>query len=198
MEYHYAIALTGGIASGKSTVASLLKLYGFSIIDADTIAHLIVEEQKEALVTLFGTTIVENGHIHRKKLGEIIFTDSSKRATLEALVHPLIHEKILAEAAKLETKKIPYILDIPLFFETGTYPFSHSVVVYTPRKTQYHRLVAREGLTKLQADARLNAQLDIEEKKKRAWRVVDNSGTLKELQSRVEVLATELKERIYD
>ena len=191
--FEHAIALTGGIATGKSTVCNILKLYGFSIIDADKIAHEVLEEQKEKIEKIFGKEYIKNGKVDRKALAKLIFSNKDAKTKLENLLHPLIKKKIVEESLKLEKYKVPYIIDIPLFFETKNYPIKKVVVVYAPKKIQLQRLIEREGLSEEEAIKRLNAQMDIEKKKKLATYVIDNSKDLKHLQKEIEKFIEKVK-----
>ncbi|WP_187647675.1 dephospho-CoA kinase [Nitrosophilus labii] len=191
--FEHAIALTGGIASGKSTVCNILKLYGFSIIDADKIAHQVLEEQKEKIAEIFGKEYIKNGKVDRKALGKLIFNEPKAKKSLEELLHPLIKQKIETESLKLEKYKVPYIVDIPLFFETKNYPIKKVVVVYAPKEIQLKRVLEREELSEGEAKKRLNAQMDIEKKKELATYVIDNSKDLKHLQKEIEVFVEKVK-----
>ncbi len=184
--FKYAIALTGGIATGKSTVCNILKLYGFSIIDADKIAHKVLEEQKESISKIFGKEYIKDNKVDRKKLAKLIFSNKEAKNSLEKLLHPLIKERITKESLKLEKYKVPYIIDIPLFFETKNYPIKRVVVVYAPKVIQLKRLIKREGLDEVEAKKRISSQMDIEEKKKLATFIIDNSKDLKHLQKEIE------------
>ena len=184
--FKYAIALTGGIATGKSTVCNILKLYGFSIIDADKIAHKVLEEQKKTISKIFGKEYIKDNKVDRKKLAKLIFSDKDAKKSLEKLLHPLIKERIIEESLKLEKYKVPYIIDIPLFFETKNYPIKRVMVVYAPKEIQLKRLMKREGLDEVEAKKRISSQIDIEEKKKLANFVIDNSKDLKHLQKEIE------------
>jgi dephospho-CoA kinase len=186
MPYKNAYILTGGIATGKSTVCSLLKISGFSIIDADIVAKEELENSKEELKKAFGSSIFTDGVIERKKLAQIIFDSDEQREKLNSILHPKIRASISKQAEILDKKGVPFILDIPLFFETQGYAGKMNVVVYTPREIQLQRLCQREGLEKSQALKRIQAQMDIEEKKRRADWVIDNSKDLKHLQQEVE------------
>ncbi|MEF3191426.1 MAG: dephospho-CoA kinase [Campylobacterales bacterium] len=190
-----AIALTGGIASGKSTVCSLLKLHGFHIIDADTIAHDLLQQEAASVRVLFGDEVMDGKLVSRKKLGAVVFADPNKRRELEALLHPRIRNAILGACQERERFNKPYIVDIPLFYETNAYPIDRVIVIYTPRHLQEARLMARDGLDRQQAQQRLDAQIDIEEKKKRATWIVDNSRDLKHLQREVENLVAQIKDQ---
>lgn len=187
MAFEHAIILTGGIASGKSTACTLLKLRGFTIIDADVIAHQVLEEQRGEISRLFGEDFVVSGKVDRKRLGALIFTDEEARRKLEGLLHPLIQEKIIRESERMDGYGVPYLIDIPLYFERkSAYGAKKVAVVYTPKEIQIQRLCEREGFREDEALQRLNAQLDIEEKRKDADFVIDNSGNLKQLQDEID------------
>ncbi len=182
MSFQYAIALTGSIATGKSTVANIFKDYGFKIIDADTISHTMLDAQHEKIAELFGEAYVENGKVMRKKLGALIFGDTYAKAKLEALLHPLIYDEIEREARLLDEKAKHYLVDIPLFFETNRYPIKESIVVYVPKALQLERLMKRDGSSNIEAQRRIESQMNIEQKREKASYVIDNSKTLKNLQ----------------
>ena len=186
MAFKYAIALTGGIATGKSTVASLLALHGFRVIDADAVAHRLLDEHSGWVAETFGARFVENGKVLRGELGKVIFSDPEAKATLEAYLHPLIREAIEEESERQDAFKFPYLIDIPLYFETQAYPIRDSVVVYTPKAVQLQRFMKRSGFGEAEALRRIESQMDIEEKKRRATWVIDNSGDLKHLQEECE------------
>lgn len=187
MNLKYAIALSGGIGSGKSTVASLLKLYGYCVICADSIAHRVLEDNKDAVVEVFGIEILdEQGEIDRKKLGEIVFSNGNFRKELEAILHPKIKAEILERAQREERKRIPYFVDIPLFFECGDYPIAHSLLVFTTQELQISRLRERNGFSKEEALRRINAQMPLEDKHNLASYVIDNCGSLESLQQKLE------------
>jgi len=182
MAFEYAVALTGGIASGKSTATIMLSLFGFRFIDADKISHQIIETQHQEIRDIFGEEFIVNGAVNRKALGRIIFSDREKRAKLEALLHPLIYNEILKESKRQDRHQKPYLIDIPLFFEKGNYPIAESVVVYTPKSKQIERLMDRDGISKAEAIEKIESQMPIEEKRNNATYVIDNSGNLKQLQ----------------
>jgi dephospho-CoA kinase len=189
-----AIALTGGIASGKSTVCSLLLLNGFTIIDADKISREVMAANQQAIIALFGEDIqAADGTIDRAKLGARIFADPAERKKLEHFMHPKIKEAILERCTKQERFNVPYIVDIPLLFETNNYNFKRSVLVYTPRDIQLKRLVDREGYSDIEAAGRLDAQLPIDDKRAMATYVIDNTHTLKDLQQEVEMFTQQIK-----
>jgi len=186
MAFEYAVVLTGGIATGKSTATTILSLLGFRFIDADTIAHAVLDAQHAAVAERFGAELVTEGKVDRKRLGAMIFADPQKRRELEALLHPLIEEAIRAQAQKQDALGKPYLIDIPLFFERGAYPIERSVVVYAPAQTQLKRLMEREGFSEAEALQRIEAQMDIEAKRAQATWVIDNTGDLAHLQAECE------------
>ncbi|MBX7490719.1 dephospho-CoA kinase [Helicobacter turcicus] len=187
MSLKYAIALSGGIGSGKSTVASLLRLYGYQVICADSIAHKVLEENKDSVIAVFGEEILDNqGRINRKKLGGIVFSNTNLLKRLEEILHPKIKAEILEEAQREEQKKIPYFVDIPLFFEQGDYPIVNSLLISTTQELQIERLKKRNGFSKKEALSRINAQMPLEQKYKMASYVIDNCGSLESLQQELE------------
>ena len=181
MDFKYAVALTGSIATGKSTVSKIFQSFGFMVIDADHIAHDILDEEYKAIETLFGKKYVKSKKVKRKKLGKLVFAEEKKRQELETLLHPLIYEKIRKLSQKEDKKKKPYLVDIPLFFESERYPISKSLVVFTKEKKQLKRLMKRESYSKKEAQARIDTQINIEKKRVLATYVVDNNGDLKNL-----------------
>lgn len=193
MAFEYAIALTGGIATGKSTVASLLGLNGLRIIDADTIAHRILDEHSSWVVERFGDAFVKNGKVDRSALGKIIFADPEAKKELETFLHPKIRVAIEEQSEKQDKLKYPYLIDIPLFFETSSYPIKNSVVVYTPKALQLERFMKRNGFSQEESLRRIESQMDIDEKKARATWVIDNSSNLKHLQHECEQFVDTIK-----
>ena len=187
-----AIALTGGISTGKSTVCNLFKLHGFLTIDADLIAHKLLDENSNKIATMFGEQYVENGKVLRKELGKIIFSNEENKLKLEALLHPLIKEQIIKESKIFEEQNKPYFVDIPLFFEKMSYPIPKSLVIYTPKEIQIQRLMKRDNIDEDEAKLKISNQMDIEEKRKLADMVIDNSQNLKHLQAEVERIIGEI------
>jgi dephospho-CoA kinase len=186
MAFKYAIALTGSIATGKSTVASLLALNGMRVIDADTISHEILDASSLWVEQTFGDNYIKFSKVDRAQLGKLIFSDKEAKTRLEAFLHPKIREEIIRRSEKQDRLKFPYLIDIPLFFENGNYDISDSVVVYTPSEIQLERFMKRNGYTKEESLSRIATQLPIEEKKNRATWVIDNSKDLKHLQQECE------------
>ncbi len=195
MAFEYAIALTGGIATGKSTVASLMMLNGVRIIDADVISHKILDANATWVSENFGPDYVEQAKVLRSELGKVIFSDPEKKELLENFLHPKIRQEIELQSQKQDTFKFPYLIDIPLFFEKKGYDIEESVVVYTPKEIQLERFIKRNGFSKEEAQQRIASQLDIDEKKRRATYVIDNSKNLKHLQQECEEFVEQIKQR---
>ena len=187
MAYEYAIALTGGIATGKSTVASLMALNGMRVIDADTISHEILDASSLWVSETYGEEFLKNSKkVDRAKLGQLVFSDEKAKLTLEKYLHPKIRTEIEKRSEKQDSFKFPYLIDIPLFFENNNYNIKDSVVVYTPKEVQLERFVKRNGYTKEDSLSRIASQMSIDEKKEKATWVIDNSKNLKHLQQEVE------------
>ncbi len=188
-----AIVLTGGIATGKSTASALMQLFGFRVIDADKIAHEVLDNSILEIEEAFGKEYIKDYKVDRKALGALVFADANKRAKLEAIVHPKIKDEILAKAKEQEKLGKPYLIDIPLFFEReGAYNIEKSIVVYAPLELQLKRLMQRDSLSKEEAMQRINAQLPIEVKKQKATFLIDNSKDLTHLQKECERVKEEI------
>jgi len=197
MAYEYAIALTGSIATGKSTVAALLALNGMRVIDADTISHEILEDSKEWVRETFGKEyIIPSGKVDRAKLGAYIFSHPAAKKVLEDFLHPKIKAEIEKRSEEQDKFKFPYLIDIPLFFENANYPIQESIVVYTPADVQMERFMKRNGYSEEESRKRIASQLPIDVKKEKATWVIDNSQNLKHLQNEVELFVDKIK-KIY-
>ncbi|GAA9299488.1 dephospho-CoA kinase [Helicobacter pylori] len=184
-----AIALTGGIGTGKSTTIKILESQGYQILDADKIAHQLLQEHRFEIVRHFGSDILEKDILNRKKLGAIVFQNANELKWLEDFLHPLIRECMLQKAYELEKNHQAYFLDIPLFFEVGgkkCYPVSKVVLVYAPRVLQIERLLERDKLKEAEILQRLACQMDIEQKRALSDYIIDNSSSLKDLSKQVE------------
>ena len=193
MSFQYAIALTGGIATGKSTVASLLSLNGMRVIDADTISHKILDASSQWVKGTFGKEYISGEKVDRAKLGKLVFSNLDAKKHLEEYLHPKIRKEIEKRAIKQDKFSFPYLIDIPLFFENGAYDIKESVVIYTPKEIQLERFMKRNGYSKEESLRRIESQMDIEEKKKRATWVIDNSKDLKHLQKECENFVEKIK-----
>ncbi|HTP26923.1 MAG TPA: dephospho-CoA kinase [Anaeromyxobacteraceae bacterium] len=182
------VGLTGGIASGKSTFANALRALGTPVIDADELARVAVAKGSpglDALVAEFGKEILTpSGELDRRRMGERAFADPVARTRLEAVIHPLVHELFRAERARLATEGHSLcVYDVPLLFEAKLeHEVDLSVVVWAPHEVQIARLEARNGLTRAAAEARLAAQLPLDEKAARADVVIANDGDLSALE----------------
>ncbi|GAA9771335.1 dephospho-CoA kinase [Helicobacter pylori] len=189
MVFKNAIALTGGIGTGKSTTIKILESQGYQILDADKIAHQLLQEHRFEIAQHFGSDILEKGILNRKKLGAIVFQNTNELKWLEDFLHPLIREGMLQKAYELEKNHQAYFLDIPLFFEVGgkkCYPVSKVVLVYAPRVLQIERLLERDKLKEAEILQRLACQMDIEQKRAMSDCIIDNSSSLKDLNKQVE------------
>jgi len=193
MAFKYAIALTGGIATGKSTVASLLSLNGMRVIDADSISHEILDASYAWVKENFGEEFVNGSKVNRAKLGSLMFSNSEAKKKLEEFLHPKIRDEIEKRSIKQDSFKFPYLIDIPLFFENGAYDIKESVVVYTPPDIQLERFMKRNGYSKEESLKRINSQMSIEEKRAKATWVIDNSKNLKHLQKECEEFVDKIK-----
>ena len=194
------IGLTGSIATGKSTVARVFKDLGFYVIDADEIAHSVYKKGEKAyfeILKAFGKSILdENGEINRKKLGKLVLNDKKKLSLLEKIVHPLVEQKRLEilRRIKNEDPRAFVIYDVPLLFEKNLKSmFDCVIVVYVPQEIQIKRLMKRDRISKDEALKKVSLQLSIEEKKRLADIVIDNSKTLKETQKQVEDIVKKIK-----
>ncbi|WP_149715243.1 dephospho-CoA kinase [Campylobacter concisus] len=184
-----AYVITGSIASGKSTVVNLLKERGFSVIDADVIAHEQLEICKREILEVFGEQILdEAGKIDRKKLGAIVFHEPKKLKNLEQILHPKIKAEIFFKASQLESLGQVYFVDIPLFFEKKERyaEFKNVAVIYAPKELLLSRLMSRNGLNLEDAKARVELQMDIEQKREMAKFVIDNSNDRENLELELE------------
>lgn len=191
------IGLTGGIASGKSTVANLFAALGVDLIDTDAIARELVEPGTPALAAIreaFGPDVLTaGGELDRRRLRNIVFADAAKRRKLEAILHPRIRREALARA---ESSDAPYVmLAVPLLFESGFDRLvDRSLVVDCPETVQLERLIRRDDVAETEARAVMAAQMSRESRRQAADDVIDNGGSLES--TRAQVLA--LHERYLD
>lgn len=192
------VGLTGGVASGKSTVAALLAELGAVVIDADLLAREVVApgtDGLEEVVAAFGPHVLaDDGGLDRAALGAIVFADPERRRLLEEIIHP----RVRARAAQLEASADPdavVVHDIPLLTETGQAgDFDAVIVVDVPVETQLDRLVGLRGMAEGDARARIAAQATREQRAAVATYLIDNTGTLAELRTRVEQVLAELRD----
>jgi dephospho-CoA kinase len=183
--------LTGGIASGKSTVSRMLRELGAEVLDADVIAREVVEPGTpglQAVAERFPGVLDASGRLDRAKLGARVFGDPKERAALNALLHPLIGQQFLLRTQELAERGLERVIyDAPLLIENRLHEAMNGVVlVWVPREVQKARLMGRDGLDEAAAEARLAAQLPLDEKRQHATWLVDNSGDLGTTRARVE------------
>ncbi|PFT98420.1 dephospho-CoA kinase [Bacillus thuringiensis] len=188
------IGLTGGIASGKSTVSEMFRELSIPVIDADVIAREVVEQGKPAynkIVEVFGAEVLQqDGELDRPRLGSIVFYNEEKRLQLNKIVHPAVREE-------MNRKKEMYIkegmqavvLDIPLLFESKlTSPVDRILVVAVKPHTQLERLMKRNNFSEEEATARIQSQMPLEEKVKNADEVINNDGTIMGTKTQLQVI----------
>jgi dephospho-CoA kinase len=193
------VGLTGGIASGKSIVAAELAARGAIIIDADVLAREVVEPGTPALAAIidrFGVQILKDGQLDRARLAEIVFADPIARRDLERIVHPAVR----ARAAELERAAggaAVVVHVIPLLVETGQHEdFDLVVTVDADFETQIKRLMARNRLSRAEAESRIAAQASREDRTRAADVVVDNTGNMTQLTEQIDALWTELSSAV--
>ncbi|HCV3557059.1 TPA: dephospho-CoA kinase [Staphylococcus aureus] len=190
------IGLTGGIASGKSTVSELLSVFGFKVVDADKAAREAVKKGSKGLTQVrevFGDEAIdENGEMNRRYMGDLVFNHPEKRIELNAIIHPIVRD--IMEEEKQEYLKQGYnvIMDIPLLFENELENTVDEVwVVYTSESIQMDRLMQRNNLSLENAKARVYSQISIDKKSRMADHVIDNLGDKLELKQNLERLLEE-------
>ncbi|MGE8078559.1 dephospho-CoA kinase [Peribacillus loiseleuriae] len=186
------IGITGGIASGKSSISQFIREeLGFTIIDADIAAREVVEPGQEAyqeIVEVFGTDLLlSDTSIDRAKLGGIIFHDEKKRRKLNEIVHPAVRKRMLQQKeTAFELGEKVLFMDIPLLFESKlTHMVDKTILIYVDERIQLERLMKRNGLSEVDAKARIDSQMPLVEKKKLADAVVMNNGSLEESKEQV-------------
>jgi dephospho-CoA kinase len=191
------IGLTGGVASGKSSVAAILRELGAIVIDADQLAREVVAKGTPGLqqvVESFGPGVLTaDGDLDRAKMGSIVFADEDRRRVLEAIVHPLVFERIV-ELEEAAAGADLIVHDIPLLAESGrAETFDAVIVVDAPPGVQVERMVRDRGWTTEEARARIGAQTSREDRRAVATYVIDNTGTLDDLRQRVTEVVEELR-----
>jgi dephospho-CoA kinase len=193
------IGLTGGIATGKSSVTKVLRTLGYTVIDADEVAHAVTAVGEPAvplIVCAFGLVVQKpDGSLDRQKLGQIVFGRPEEIKKLEQIVHPFIIAKVASERKKLESAGVPVAFyDVPLLFEKNMESlFDAVILVWATEEQQRRRLLTRNGLTPEQIEARLKSQWPITVKKSKTPYVIDNSKDEAFLKLEIARVLAELK-----
>lgn len=196
------LGLTGGIATGKSTADNFFKQKKIPVIDADEIAHTLLEINQPAYLAIkktFGTTYFKNdGSLDRAKLGQLVFNDHAQLAKLNSLTHPLIFKEIERQIKAKRQENIDLIvLDIPLLFESNAQKYCDRVLVITSSPAvELTRLKQRNHLSTEEAKARINSQMPLAEKAAKADYVVDNTGTIDELEEKLTQVLLAIKAEV--
>jgi len=194
------VGLTGGVASGKSTVAAVLRELGAVVVDSDVLAREVIEPGTpglDAVVAEFGPDVLTpDGRLDRARMGAVVFGDSERRAALEAIIHPLVR----ARAAEIEAAApagVAVVHDIPLLVETGqAASFDAVLVVDVPEAVQLERAMRERGWDEAEARSRVAAQATRQERLAAATHVIDNTGTLEDLRRRVTEVFGELTRKV--
>ena len=195
------IGLTGGIATGKSTVVKIFEELGAGIVDSDLIAREIVEPGKPAyseIVEYFGKNILApDGKIDREKLGEIVFNDNEKRQALNGMTHPRVFEEMQNQIKSFAEKDVEVVLcDVPLLIESGGQDWLKPIIlVYASPENQLDRLMERDKCSRQRALSRISSQMSIDEKRKHADIIIDNSGTVENTRAQTLDIWKKLTER---
>lgn len=184
------IGLTGGIASGKSTASAYLRELGATIVDADAISRASTRRGGaafEAVCAAFGDILGADGEIDRRKLGGIVFADEDARRKLNSIVHPAVMAESRAQIENARASGVKVcILDVPLLFETGMERLCDETwLIYVPREEQIRRMAERDGLDAAAAAARIDSQMPLEEKLKRADVAIDSSDTIEQTREKL-------------
>lgn len=193
------IGLTGGIGSGKSTVSNWIKKQKIPLVDADEIAHQVVNPGTpglEQVVAMFGPSMLtDEGHLNRKKMGEMVFGDKAKLMLLERILHPLIQQEVSRQRAKYESEGCAFaIYDVPLLYEKKMQSqFDKVIVVSAPQALQVQRIKERDGLSDSEIQKRLMQQLPMAEKESKSDYIIRNEGTLQDLEKQIAKVVASLQ-----
>lgn len=195
------VGLTGGVASGKSTVSSILLDKGFEVIDADIISREVVEDGKPALEEIakyFGEKILnDDKSLNRRELGDLVFSNKELLQVLNHIIHPYIFKELAYQLKKACYRNDIVFIDIPLLIESYDKFLKEGIIfdevwlVYVDEETQLSRLMSRSNLNKKQATDRIKAQMPLDEKKEKATRIIDNNGDLTQLNKYMEEILSE-------
>ena len=194
------IGLTGGIGTGKSTVARRLVEKGYRVIDADMISRSIIEKDEviKEILEKIDKDLFENGKINRKKLAQIVFKDEKKLDVLNSIMHPWIIREMKKEIEKQRKIYDIVIVDMPLIFEMKIEKeFEVILLVYASKQVQIKRIVQRDGRTEEEAESIINSQIDLEFKRKRSDYILENNGTLEHLYAKTDKILKEIEKDIH-
>lgn len=195
------IGLTGGIACGKSTVTAELRRRGVTVIDFDILARLVVEPGTEGLAAVvdhFGPEILDNnGCLNRKRLGRIVFSKPGERERLNEILGPLIDQEMEGQLAYYQREQVPVVvLDTALLFESGLDARCDATIVITcDRQTQIDRIVARDGLSREEAEQRIDSQMDPVARASKATWILDNCGPMASIDREIDSVWTKFLNR---
>ena len=171
------VGITGGVASGKTTVRKFFEELGAISIDADTLCHKKIEEIKEKLGEEFGEKVLKNGKVNREELRKIIFQDDKARVKLEKILHPYVKKEILYYREQREKKGV-VVCEVPLLFEVGWESLFDEIVVVKRCREKRIESLLKKGFSREEAEKVINLQLPLKEKVKLAHHVIDNQGDL--------------------
>lgn len=193
------VGLTGGLASGKSTVGRMFERFGCLLVEADALGHRVLEPDGAAfrpVVALFGDQILRDGRIDRKTLGRIVFSDPAKLERLNAIVHPLVFDfekRLLDEFERTNPNGIA-VVAAAIMIETGSYKrYAKIVLAVCPEAEQIRRAMARDGLTESEVRARLSRQMPLEQKRKFADYIIDTSGPVAQTEAQARAVFDQLR-----
>ena len=192
------LGLTGGIASGKSTVAAILRRLGAAIINADELSREVVQPEQDAwkeIITTFGPDILqEDKTLDRRKLRKIVFDNPHARKELEAIIHPRVRALAEKKITELAAGNSIIVYEVPLLFEAQIHLWLRPVILVACEiGTQRKRLLERDHLTEIEAQRHLDAQMNLEEKRKLADYVIENDGNLEELEQKVRAVLQQIQ-----
>lgn len=175
------IGLTGSIASGKSTASSYLRKLGYNVIDCDKIAHEVLNSCTKELIDIFGSDIVDENVINRKKLGSIVFNNKELLLKLNDITHPLVKQRVIASLSDF------CFIDCPLLFETDFIDLvDKTLLIYVDKETQINRLMNRDNISKEESIKKINLQMSLEEKKILSNYVICNNKSQKMLYNKLD------------
>jgi len=186
------IGLTGSIACGKSTVSAYLKLLGYTVADADAISHSLTAPGGAALGSIrdaFGDSVFDGDVLNRRALGSMVFADPKKLETLNSILHPLIISSIEAALSSHDAPNTLVFGDVPLLYECGmAHMFDRVWVVSVPQDVQLDRICMRDGLSREEAQKRIDAQMPLHQKRALADAVIDTNGPIENTRRQIDAL----------